>query len=701
MLSEKSYLELMVPFYQFVKKNVYKVTDDLWYYGTGEACHWAVQSNFNVAGALAVLATTKEDIPIDKAECMDLALKLFRYNLATHKTGSMNCTCGDQWGGSWITVLGLERMISGQLAMEPFFTAEDKENFRKLRFFEANWLVSDYETVAGMRGDSGKNKPESNYWNGSFIYRCAMDFPDAPEREIWLNKACELLLNAINIPEDAASVKKFRGKELYFWQTTGFNFTPEYSLDHHRYMNIGYSVITLSHAAYLYAYCLDRRVEFPAEAQHHVKDLWEVVKKFIFPDGRLLRIGGDTRARYTYCQAYLLPILQMVQQLFGDQDAAAFEAGMLKTMKHEKSYNTDGSFFGTRLAAMAEQSYYYYTRLESDPFAVLGTGAYWRRNHQLLQPEDDRTAQPDAWHAPFHDSAMVKTEKTVRSVTRRGGGGMVVLNLPLDSSDLAEWGGNGFAKVCGHKVVPIDEETGFLKVFDGGFIDCAKVKWWEIEPWGEGEGQFIFAESRYACAALPDGKTLVVLEKLSALKAHSLFSLRTAVWQIPNDLHNECRRTFKGENFSRELARLENAGVIDTNSKWLNVDDKVSVVLGYGADTLKLHAPAEPLVGIKIYPRIKSLYVDEICADVQFSPRKRFMPGEVMADTGYATVSDVTAAAGMPCTVERVAAPEELRAVHVTGQDGKKWLFAANFGDESVEWEGQTIPAGECILLEK
>ena len=275
---------------------------------------------------------------------------------------------------------------------------------------------------------------------------------------------------------------------------------------------------------------------------------------------------------------------------------------------------------------------------------------------------------------------------------------MVVLNLPLDSSDLAEWGGNGFAKVDGHKVVPVDDETGFLKVFDGGFISSAKVKWWEIEPWGEGEGQFIIAESRYACAALPDGKTLVVLEKLSALKAHSLYSLRTAVWQIPNDLHNNCKRTFKGENFSKELARLENAGVIETNSKWLNVDDKVSVVLGYGADTLKLHAPEKPQGKIKVYPRMYSLYINEICADVQFAPRKRFMPGEVMADTGFAAVSDVTAADGMVCCIDRVDAPEELRAVSVTDQNGKKWLFAANFSDGAVNWHDQLIKPGECVL---
>ena len=47
-IEEKTYLDLMVPFYNFVKQETRVVDDKLSYYGTGEAGHWAIQSNFNV-----------------------------------------------------------------------------------------------------------------------------------------------------------------------------------------------------------------------------------------------------------------------------------------------------------------------------------------------------------------------------------------------------------------------------------------------------------------------------------------------------------------------------------------------------------------------------------------------------------------------------------------------------------------------------
>ncbi|MBR2874159.1 MAG: hypothetical protein IKB99_11735, partial [Lentisphaeria bacterium] len=125
MISEKNYIDLMVPFYSFVKKELRSV-DGTAYYGTGEAAHWSIQSNFNVAGALAVLAETPIDIPLEKNEILETALQCFRYNLRTHVTGNAKCSCGGQWGGAWISVLGLERMGAGELALEKYFSDEEK-----------------------------------------------------------------------------------------------------------------------------------------------------------------------------------------------------------------------------------------------------------------------------------------------------------------------------------------------------------------------------------------------------------------------------------------------------------------------------------------------------------------------------------------------------------------------------------------------
>ena len=695
-IEEKTYLDLMVPFYNFVKQETRVVDDKLSYYGTGEAGHWAIQSNFNVSGALAVLGTTEENIPLDKQEILERALKFFRYNLAAHKTGNGFTSCGNKWGGSWISILGLERMISGQMAFEKFMSDEDKANFRRLRLDEADFLLT-HDVLASMSSTEGKNKPEANYWNGSFLYRTFLDYPDAPNREEYLEKSCRFLLNAISHPLDTASTQKYLGRELRHWNIGAFNFTPNYSLDHHAYMNVGYSVVTLSHAAYLYFHCKFRQQEFPDFARLHVCDLWQVVKNFIFPDGRLMRIGGDSRARYTYCQMYLLPVLLMMQDM-GDPDALNLEEGMLNIIKREQSGNADGSFFGTRLADMKIQSRYYYTRLESDPFAVLAFGADVCRRYGAKEVPSPRLPVPAEWQDEFHGANIVRTAETIRSAVRRGAEGPVILNQTLADSSLAEWCGNGHAQIIGRASVCHDMEK-FNASIPGGFINSGKTQITEIYPFGEGESIYTIAESSAACAALPDGKTMIVLEYARTVKEHFLYSLRSIGWKVPNDVHNGRKRTFYYGNKSCELASHSGAGIIDTHSKHVNIENTSSVILGYGSESLKIHAPAQAMGVIKTCRFMTSLYVNEICASVEDTPARRRMPGEILADTGYAVVSGVSAAEGEKYKLIRLDAPENARAVELTTPDGKVYRFIANFGSSSVSWLDSEISPGECRLI--
>ncbi len=696
MISEKNYLDLMVPFYDFVKKQCRKSDNGLSYYGTGESAHWAIQSNYNVAGALAVMAETACEIPLDKDELREKALELFRYNLHTHVTGEKKCSNGLQWGGSWITVLGLERMVAGQLALEKYFSAEDQERFRNLRIFESLWILDNFETVAGLEGNSKRNKPESDFWNGSFIYRTVMDHPDVPRKEELLEKSTALLLNAISHPLDAASEKLFDGKPLRQWNV-GFNFTANYSLDHHCYMNVGYSVVTLSHAAYLWHYCKARNIPFPAAAALHVKDLWEVVKNFVAPDGRMIRIGGDTRARYCYCQMYLLPVLIMMKELFGDTDCAILEKGMLDLLQKEQQDNPDGSFFGTRLAGMRTQSRYYYTRLESDPIAALAFGADHRRRFGAAElPETNTLLKDCQWSDDFHCADMVRTSKTFRSVVRRGSHGPMALALTLDDSSLAEWQSNGFTQMQGHNIFP-ENASKFHEEFPGGFITSGSVRFIECEPWGEGEAPMQVALGRTACAALPDGKSMIVLEKTVCVKECALSSLRSIGWKIPNDVHNGYTRSFSWEHGSANLKKGFAPETIDTGSSWLTVEDKLFFLLGYGADSFKIYIPEKPMGCIKSCRYMTSLYMNEICGSVIEDEERRIMPGEVMSDTGYAVMADVPTDKCKEYSLELVESSGDIRCVKFTSPAGT-WLFAANFGDEEIVWEGKSLAAAECAL---
>ena len=73
------------------------------FYGTGESAHWPIQSNLNVAAALAVLAEAPDLEALRPAMTREAiracAIDFLRYALATHKSnGRVAATDGQHWG---------------------------------------------------------------------------------------------------------------------------------------------------------------------------------------------------------------------------------------------------------------------------------------------------------------------------------------------------------------------------------------------------------------------------------------------------------------------------------------------------------------------------------------------------------------------------------------------------------------------------
>jgi predicted aminopeptidase len=102
---------------------------------------------------------------------------------------------------------------------------------------------------------------------------------------------------------------------------------------------------------------------------------------------------------------------------------------------------------------------------------------------------------------------------------------------------------------------------------------------------------------------------------------------------------------------------------------------------------------------IKTSRTMTSLYVNEICGNVEDTPARRRMPGDILADTGYAVVSGVSAEEGQKYRLTRLDSPENTRAVELTTPDNKVYRFIANFGNTSVSWSDAVIAPGECRLI--
>lgn len=685
-IDARAYTELMLPWLN-VLPDFLRTSDfnpELTFYGTGESAHWAIQSNCNVFAALAVLADDPTLPETRRTELRETALKLLRYALNTHVTGKDLASDGKQWGRHWISVLGLERMSHGVNAIRHHLTGEDREKLRRMTLAEADFLLEEYEIVAGIYYAS--NKPESNIWNGGFLARAALDYPDAPNAERYREKATRFFLNGISHPSDADCGTVFNGKKVSEWHIAP-NFTANYSLDHHGYLNVGYMVICLSNLAMLHFNFKERGQQAPPEMYHHLKDLWQLVRKLTFADGRLLRIGGDTRSRYTYCQNYAVPSWLLAGDLFGDAEAAEFERRWLEQVRREAEYSGDGGFYSRRLANIRDKSYYYFTRLESDMILCLSYGAYWRRKFEWTARQSEPLEL--TWQDEYHGATLIRKPDAIRSWVWHGGQGATAVCVPPDRSDMAEWQSNLHGEMitaANQGPVPGPHEH---QLFDGGFLNSGESMWRQIGQLGEGEGEYDYARQQTVCAALPDGRTMLVLDYGEIIKEITLKMVKGLNLKVPNDLFNGSKRRYRGRGFLEELPG--NPGMDDTriiDSPYLVIDDVLSVLNIYGGKKLTIHRPAEPPIIIrKTYgPWLTSLYADEICSAFEQGFR-RCRPHEIVIDTGTAV-----AVGNTPGEAARLELPGALRGVEYQNADGFKYVLVASFGKDPLpEMEGELL----------
>lgn len=660
---------------------------DLGCFGSGYNS-WGVQTNQKYLGAMAVLATHPE---LDEAAAgcsreaiLDRALRALRYSLATHVSGDHHCSDGTRWGHTWISALGIERMMHGVEALEEHLTDLDLAGLRRMLISEADALLA-MEVQGTKWARDGGNKPESNIWNGAILARVCRMYPDDARVPDWMEKAHRFLMNGISIAADALDEREVAGRPIREWHV-GPNFFDHYALDHHGYLNVGYMVICLSNIAFLHFACATHGWAPPESLHHHAADLWGLLKRLLFADGRLLRIGGDSRQRYCYCQDYLLPTLLYCAHYLDDAHATELEAGALDLIRQEQAASGDGSFHSRRLGRILEINPYYYTRLESDKAVVLSMGAYWRRRCRIA-PTPAKVEYEDAvaggWEEPEHGAVFHRSKRRLASWSWRAREAPQGLCLPPTSGHLAEWCEN-----LGGRVRLLGEQGSRTVLehqqwsFPGGFLTTGTMADSTKAVLPEGWISPERAAHRYAVAALPDDRTLVVLEYCRVGIRAYLTEAKGLKLNIPNDLFNDFRRTYRTAS-SIVVTTGDAAGSRSLESSWANIDDALGVVGLYGADSLWLfQAGRRRASGYG-----ESLYYDEVC----FPCRTGMWSvdhGSVILDCGSLVLSGVTAeeteSAGQQAWVPACEDPL-IRAVVVGGGDGHTYLLVVHFGDRETE----------------
>lgn len=688
MINSSNYLETLSLWINSSRKDIYIPPDrpDLACYGTGYNS-WGVQTNQKAFSAYAVFAMEKLN-----EEILELALRMFRYSLESHVEGSYKCSDNTKWGHTWISALGIERMMHGVEAIKEHLTDYDKELLNKVLISESDRLMfCDYDMVSNPVAATGRNKPESNLWNGAILHRTAMMYPDCPRAEQYREKGTEFLINSISVPSDATN-EKIVDAQTVAQRYLGANFFESYALNHHNYLNVGYMVICLSNIAMLHFSYKQKHLTAPESLYHHVTDLWKLIKLCTFPDGRLNRIGGDGRVRYCYCQDYAIPMWLLMLDKYGETDCLDFEQGWLEIVKKEVASNGNGSFLGERTLMLKKASPLYYTRLESDRAATFAMGAYWRKIFDEfldVKGRDDQADNFGAWHDDFHGACFHKTKKRAVSWVWKSSEKPQGLCLPTDKSDIAEWKENLAGKIIGTGHRNISEIISHREsFFDGGFVTTGTFYMESLEQM-EGSGENIMANQKIAFAALPDETTAICFQYAKALYRVYINVIKGLMLHIPNDIFNEKIRTYytcekslhlKGCPGEKELILL--------NSNWVNIDDCLSVQALYGGN-LSIFRPARRQIGIKRQERTEGmLYADEICCPY-IEGQKYYNSGETIIDTGFIIQAGMNHTETRKTTTRHTMLnediPNDVRAAIITGADGERYLFVANFGDANAD----------------
>lgn len=666
---------------------------DLLCYGSGYN-GWGMQTHQKGFAAFAVAAVTRDfstDIP--KAELLDYSLKMLRYMLESHIEGSFCCVEGDKWGHTWISVLGVERAMHAVDLLRPCMTKEDAALLRKVLISEADWLLEKHPAEACVYAESNRNHPESNLWNGAFLHRVSQMYQDCPNNAAYRKKASVFLINSISVSQDKNDMRPCDGERVCDLHI-GSNFFDSYALDHHGYLNVGYMVITLSNAAMYHFACKMNHFTPPEALYHHVKELWRLVKSFLFPDGRLIRIGGDTRVRYCYCQDYALPMLLFARDYLGDGDALEMQRGIVELYRTEMESNGDGSFLSDRCAGFREISPIYYTRLESDRAVVLSMLACWKK---YVQEGREEIPVYPAWREAYHGACMVRGNNRFASWAVSGGTGPMGLCLPYGRSDLAEWDHNLTGDIRGTGAFAFcqcdrHEET----LFAGGFTAFGGFRLRSEYFLAEQQKPETTAVLQVAYAVLPDDGTAVVMQYALCPERIYIRSVMGLMYNVPNDIFNHKTRRYYYNGAYHDLKGITGKEeVLETASDYVNIDGVLGIYGGYGK-AFSIYRPGTRKTGILVHANqdklheqsTYSFYTDTVARTVQAAPRWRGK-GEVLLDEG-AVISvgvdaEQTKALAGFCPKIKVEHTALCRSVVAKGQDGRLYVAVANFGSKAAE----------------
>jgi hypothetical protein len=439
-------------------------------------------------------------------------------------------------------------------------------------------------------------------------------------------------------------------------QVYTINLHSDYTIENHGACHFCYVASPLLSIAWSYYALLSQGQSVPESLFHHVEDLWNAVKH-TFLDDRFAYIGGKDWARYTYGLYFIVPVLVMLQQRYGDTDARTIEIARVRTLLNEQLDNQDGSFFGKRISRnrFIGQS----PKYEVGCYAKLGL-AYLL--HQQLQTDKRATPLPEFYQrisgrsiSPESGTCSLRTPKLFASFSWRTltQAHPIALFIPTGMDNAAEWLANNL--------------LGKVKVLEE--VEPVAIR--SMRANGKGftvEGVLTYRSKRrevflhqFRCEVMPEQNLAIIESKFVAKNKITVLYHEGLQLAVANDRFNDYKRDYKWHSGQATISfdpnqslppqgkfdRLKqkiikllglNLKTWEMGSQWVNIDDKLGIIQ-LSASKAPFHLQQEPTRNTPS----GCLHYDVLSSPKRSRYPQTKQPGDVLLHTKFMLVAGTAA----------------------------------------------------------
>ena len=673
-----SFLQRFPSYAKLLWKGNYRGDSQLGYFGTGAHDHNQMRSHANAIFMCALLAVDENyDSSISgigRDRLLVQARAGLRFLTDTHVTGAKFCVDGRKWGkqpSQWIAPWVISKAAAGARLIREHLTPDERNAIRRVVIHEANYQLKQRAASRAYRDTNA----EVNAISAEVLAWAASLYPTHPNARKWLNKAQEMFMNTFSVVQDRRNTTVVDRRPVNEWVYTT-NAHSDFTLEGHGGYQFDYIAVPLHSLAWAYYAFVSNGQPVPESLFHHVTDVWNVLKRTHLYSGRFAYLQGKDWGRHVYGPYFIVPMLVLLQNEFGDTDARFVEQLRFGAFQWEQRQNSRGSVFGRRFGYQRTGWPMIY---ETDCYANLGLAHLLHQFAPTIHAESAYDFQEKVkgnFYSRHCGFLYARSENVFASFSWKHLSRRYPMALFIPGDDfMAEW---AEANLMGNLVVENADMARTAVRYNNrlrkdGFVATGHIQ--------EGKLAGGFGVDHYiSFMALPSNKMAIMIEFLVAKELIQVAEQSGLSYYLPNDVFNNSARQVHWEAGNARLrgARGASADPVIIDSRWVNIDNKLGIV-------------SVPDNGqFKILAGNRSIWNGQICERIDYttsSVRRRYKPNDVIRSQAYFLINgDIRSTRKMAATeVYWLEADDDLVKAVSFKDDSSIRIVAANFRRTAVD----------------